>query len=141
MQEAPAPSTASFRCPWHAGKAGLARSLLLPSRLFCLSSLATRLEYACAEDSSRMGGGEPVFLGSLYLSVNTQHMWTWHGTAAPRATEFNCASHTLRTALFIFHECYFQLHTSEPVSLAIDSLVARNVTGPTYFSVSPLLGN
>lgn len=62
VQEAPAPSTASFRCPRHAGKAGLARSLLLPSRLFCLSSLATRLEYACAEDSSRMGGGGTCLL-------------------------------------------------------------------------------
>ena len=68
-----------------------------PFKIFCLSSLAACLEYTCAEDSSRMGvRGNPDFLGSLYLSVNTQHMWIWHDTKLPKATELNslCILHS-----------------------------------------------
>lgn len=55
--------------------------LSAPSKIFCLSSLATCAEYTCAEDSSGMGvGGWAVFFGSLYLSVNTLRMWIRHGT-------------------------------------------------------------
>lgn len=132
MQEALAPATVSFRCSWHAGKSGVARHPFCSLQDF-LCGQPDYMSRVCMWRGFQQDGCErgPIFLGSLYLSVNTQHMWIWHGTQVPRATELNCAFYILRIALFIFHESYLLVTSYFWASVTCNSLVIQKVTEPT----------
>lgn len=82
------------------GKQGLLGIPSAPPKLFCLSGLATSLEYICAEDYSRTGR---LY---LFLPVNTQYRWTWPRRTGSQSNRIKSVYtfYILRTALSISPE-------------------------------------
>lgn len=81
-------------------------SALLQDVLFEWPGYSSRI-HMCNYSSTGMR--EPIFSGTLYLSINTQHRWTQHIGSKSNGIKSVCMFYILRIALFTFPESYLLL--------------------------------